>query len=85
MQVLAPTLHFLEETCTWLMDDKDGVEGHAEQIQSAMQVLSSWQWLTVAVFSCPNACCMQQQLASNRNAGQCAWQEETVMLALEDP
>ena len=85
MQVLAPTLHFLEETCTWLMDDDDEADSHVEQIQSAMQVLSSWQWLTVAVFSCPNACQMQEQLAGNCKPGQCAWQEEVVMLALEEP
>ena len=82
MQTLAPMLHFLEETCTWLMDEDS--DSYAEQIQSAMQVLSSWQWLTVAVFSCPNACQARGQCSDINSAGQSSWQEETVMLAAED-
>ena len=54
MQILPPLLHYLEETCVWLMDD-DTVDSH-EQISTAMQALSNWQWLTVAVFCCPNHC-----------------------------
>ena len=80
MQILAPLMHFLEETCGWLLDEEHDC---TEQIESAMQVLSNWQWLTVAVFSCPNAC--QANTHSTSAVGrQCVWQEQTVMLAMED-
>lgn len=80
MQTLAPLMHFLEETCGWLLDEE---HDRTEQIESAMQVLSNWQWLTVAVFSCPNAC--QANAHSTSAVGrQCVWQEQTVMLAMED-
>ena len=81
MQILAPLLHFLEETCTWLIDD-DNNSHCSEQIATAMQALSNWQWLTVAIFSCPNAC--QAGHCEPIKGIQCVWQEQTVMLAMEE-
>lgn len=80
MQILAPLMHFIEETCTWLLDEEQDC---SQQIESAMQVLASWQWLTVAVFTCPYPCQAQQRQASIHGS-QCVWQEQTVMLAVED-
>lgn len=54
MQILPPLLHYLEETCLWLMDD-DTVDSSA-QTSNAMQAVSNWQWLTVVVFCCPQHC-----------------------------
>ncbi len=80
MQILAPLMHFLEETCAWLLDEEHDC---TEQIESAMQVLSNWQWLTVAVFCCPHAC--HAKARSTSAAGrQCVWHEQTVMLAMEE-
>lgn len=80
MQILAPFMHFLEETCTWMLDDDQDCSG---QIELAMQVLSNWQWLTVAVFSCSNAC---QTMASDTSAqaGKSIWLEQTVVVASEE-
>ena len=80
MQLLAPLMHYLEETCTWMLDDEQQC---STQIETAMQVLSSWQWLTVAVFSCSNGC---QTLASDTNlrGGKSIWLEQTVLMACED-
>ncbi len=81
MQILAPLMHFLEETCGWLLDDEHDC---TEQIECAMQVLSNWQWLTVAVFSCPHACQASAPSTSVAAGKQCVWHEQTVMLAMED-
>lgn len=80
MQILAPLMHFLEETCTWMLDDDQDC---FNQIEVAMQVLSNWQWLTVAVFSCSNEC---QATASDTGmqAGKSIWLEQTVMMASEE-
>ena len=80
MQLLAPLMHFLEETCTWMLDDEQDC---ASQLETAMQALSSWQWLTVAVYSCSNGC---QTIASDitENDGSSIWLEQRIMLASED-
>lgn len=73
-------MHFLEETCTWMLDDDQDC---SSQIELAMQVLSNWQWLTVAVFSCSNEC---QTMASDTSmqVGKSIWLEQTVMMASEE-
>lgn len=80
MQLLAPLMHFLEETCTWMLDDEQDC---SSQIETAMQVLSNWQWLTVAVYSCTHAC---QTVASDTSQTDSSsiWLEQTVMLASEE-
>ena len=80
MQILAPLMHFLEETCTWMLDDDHDCSG---QIELAMQVLSNWQWLTVAVFSCSNECHAMSSDASMQ-PGKSIWLEQTVMMACEE-
>lgn len=80
MQLLAPLMHFLEETCTWMLDDERDC---TSQVETAMQVLSGWQWLTVAVYSCSNGC---QAMASDSNQkdGRSVWLEQTIMMAFEE-
>ncbi len=80
MQVLAPVMRYIEETCTWLMDEGQSC---SEQIAKAMQALSSWQWLTVAVFSCPNAC-QTKRCLEHVPVSECVCEEQAVMLAAED-
>lgn len=78
MQILPPLMHYLEETCSWLMDD--GSYG-SDQINNAMQALSAWQWLTIAVFSCPKHCLLERTARQNDQC--CILQEEVVMVANE--
>ena len=79
MQILAPLMHFLEETCTWALDDQQDC---SSQIEIAMQALLSWQWLTIAVFSCSNGCLPQTKV--NVADGQGLWIEQTIMIASEE-
>ena len=78
MQILPPVMHYLEETCTWLMDD-DSCD--SVQLNNAMQALSGWQWLTVAVFSCPRHCVLER--TAKKHAYECILQEECVIVANE--
>lgn len=80
MQLLAPLMHFLEETCTWMLDDERDC---TSQIETAMQVLSSWQWLTVAVYSCSKGC-QTMGYDSNQKDGQSVWLQQTIKLAFEE-
>ena len=79
MQILAPLMHFLEETCTWALDDEQDC---SSQIEIAMQVLSNWQWLTIAVFSCSSGCLLTAQAETANSQG--LWLEQTVMIASEN-
>ncbi|KAK9806867.1 hypothetical protein WJX72_005509 [[Myrmecia] bisecta] len=49
MQLMAPLIHLTEEAAEWLQGD-----GMAEQ--DLVTLLPDWDWLTVAVFTCPNSC-----------------------------
>ena len=52
-----------------------------EQINNAMQALSAWQWLTVAVFSCPRHCLLDSIAKQDDQC--CILQEEVVVVANE--
>lgn len=78
MQIMPTLMHYLAETCTWLMDD-DSCPSDA--INNAMQALSGWQWLTVAVFSCPMHCLLNEVTRQPGNV--CTVQEELVIVATE--
>ena len=79
MQILAPLMHFLEETCTWALDE---AQDCSLQIETAMQALSNWQWLTVAVFSCSQGCL--PAAVGDQTDSQGVWLEQAVMIALEE-
>lgn len=78
MQILPPLMHYLEETCTWMMDDDSSA---GDQINNAMQALAGWQWLTVAVFICPRHCLVDGIAMQQKHV--CTMQEELVLVANE--
>ena len=62
---MAPLIHLTEEAATWLQQ-----EGMVDD--RLVTQLTDWDWLTVAVFTCPNSCAAAQE--------GCAFSEECAIV-----
>lgn len=71
VQLMAPLIPLLEEAAEWV---KDGNAGPA-RATVFVSVPVSWEWLTIAVFTCAKGCAAGEQT--------CGIVEETVVIANE--
>lgn len=56
---MAPTIHYLEESADWLEEEggsSSSREGAGGSVAGILRPPASWEWATVAVFSCSRSC-----------------------------
>ena len=73
LQLMAPAIHYLNESADWLLEEEEQQDNRSEEAAGAAEeggadadagkVLrppASWEWATVAVYSCSRSCQPQE-------------------------